>query len=257
MLEYLDEFQKEPCVIYEDYLKYIPNVPYVPGFLGIRESEPLTRLIRRQMKCFPELTPHCVMVDGNGLLHFRKFGLACHIGVLIDLPTIGISKDHWRYPSRPCVAREVRIAQRNKVKELKNAGDFHEISHPDDPNDIVGITLKTVDQPYTLSDSNDASYYKYLMSLKSLNYSKKAMYISIGHKISLLKSKELVLRTVNPKKNGINQSICPEPTRLADNLSRKSIKGIHDDGFLRPNILAVNYNELGIPIINNKTNKSL
>ena len=83
------------------------------------------------------------------------------------------------------------------------------------------------------------------------------MYISVGHKISLLKSKELVLRTVKPRKNNINQSICPEPTRLADELSRKSIKGIHNDGFLRPNILAVNYNEWGIPIINNKTNKSL
>ena len=265
VLEYLDEFQNEPSVIYEDYLKYIPDVPYVPGFLGIRESEPVTRLIKRQMKCYPKLTPHCVMVDGNGLLHFRKFGIACHIGVLTDLPTIGISKDHWRYPSRPCNAKEIRTIQRNKVKELKKAGDFQEISHPDDPKDIVGISLRTVDKPYTLSDfvyavdnSNNNDYYKYLLSLaKSKNYSKKAMYISVGHKISLLKSKELVLRTVKPRKININQSICPEPTRLADELSRKSIKGIHNDGFLRPNILAVNYNEWGIPIINNKTNKSL
>ena len=71
--------------------------------------------IQRQMKCYPKLTPHCVMVDGNGLLHFRKFGIACHIGVLTDLPTIGISKDHWRYPSRPCNAKEIRTIQRNKV----------------------------------------------------------------------------------------------------------------------------------------------
>ena len=258
VLEYFDKFQKEPCVIYEDYLKYIPDVPFVPGFLGIREAEPLTRLIRRQMKCFPKLTPHCVMVDGNGLLHIRKFGIACHIGVLTYLPTIGISKEYWRYPpsEQTCAAKEIRIAQKNKGNELKKAGDFSEISHPDNPEDIVGIALKTVDSIYTPDCSggwkkpND--YYKYLLSLKEPAFtSKKSIYISIGHKISLLKSKELVLRTKT------SMSIFPEATRLADSLSRKSIKGIHDDGFLRPNILAVNYNELGIPIINNKTNKSL
>jgi deoxyinosine 3'endonuclease (endonuclease V) len=32
------------------------------------------------------------MVDGNGILHVKRFGLACHLGVLVDIPTIGCSK---------------------------------------------------------------------------------------------------------------------------------------------------------------------
>jgi len=91
------------------------------------------------------------MVDGNWLLHIRKFGIACHIGVLTDLPTIGISKEHWRYPKsgQTCAAKEIRIAQKNKGNELKKAGDFSEISHPDNPEDVVGIALKTVDSIMT------------------------------------------------------------------------------------------------------------
>jgi deoxyinosine 3'endonuclease (endonuclease V) len=37
--------------------------------------------------------PQVLMVDGNGLLHPRGFGLACHLGVLADLPTIGVGKN--------------------------------------------------------------------------------------------------------------------------------------------------------------------
>jgi deoxyinosine 3'endonuclease (endonuclease V) len=37
-----------------------------------------------------------LMVDGNGLLHPRRFGLACHVGVEADLPTIGVAKNEHR-----------------------------------------------------------------------------------------------------------------------------------------------------------------
>ena len=39
-----------------------------------------------------DLMPQVVLVDGNGILHVNRFGLACHLGVLIDLPKIGCSK---------------------------------------------------------------------------------------------------------------------------------------------------------------------
>lgn len=61
--------------------------PYVPGLLSFRESpaglEAWGRLGTR---------PDCLICDGHGYAHPRRFGLACHFGLLVDLPTIGCAK---------------------------------------------------------------------------------------------------------------------------------------------------------------------
>ena len=50
------------------------------------------RLFDRLRQKQPQLWPQLVLVDGNGILHQNQCGLACHLGVLIDLPTIGVGK---------------------------------------------------------------------------------------------------------------------------------------------------------------------
>jgi deoxyinosine 3'endonuclease (endonuclease V) len=59
--------------------------PYVPGFLAFREADPIIRMVRRQMEADPSLTPDVLLVDGNGLLHPRRFGLACHVGLQVSI----------------------------------------------------------------------------------------------------------------------------------------------------------------------------
>lgn len=61
--------------------------PYRTGYLSFREV-PVAKAALRLLRELPDL----VMVDGQGLAHPRRFGLACHLGVLLDVPTIGVAK---------------------------------------------------------------------------------------------------------------------------------------------------------------------
>jgi deoxyribonuclease V len=64
-----------------------PSFPYVPGYLSFREGPLLLRAFRR-LKRRPDL----VLFDGQGIAHPRGLGLASHLGVLLDLPSVGCAK---------------------------------------------------------------------------------------------------------------------------------------------------------------------
>ncbi|XP_016454818.1 uncharacterized protein LOC107778996 isoform X3 [Nicotiana tabacum] len=80
-------------VVYEDSSIVRLHIPYLPGFLAFREAPVLLELLDKMKKNAHPFYPQLLMVDGNGLLHPRGFGLACHIGVLADLPTVGVGKN--------------------------------------------------------------------------------------------------------------------------------------------------------------------
>lgn len=64
--------------------------PYVPGYLSFREAEALIEAVE-QLNTRPDL----LLCDGQGLVHPRRFGLACHIGLLTNIPSIGVAKTHF------------------------------------------------------------------------------------------------------------------------------------------------------------------
>ncbi|MDP9016495.1 MAG: endonuclease V [Thermoproteota archaeon] len=61
--------------------------PYVPGLLMLREAEPIFYTLKLLKNSYDLL-----LVDGHGLLHPRKCGLACFVGVTLNKPTIGVAK---------------------------------------------------------------------------------------------------------------------------------------------------------------------
>jgi deoxyribonuclease V len=94
--------------------------PYVPGLLSFRES-PLILAACEKLCNVPDL----ILVDGQGIAHPRRFGLASHVGLLLDLPTIGCAKSIL-CGQHQCVAEE--------------AGSQAELRENDE---IIGTALRT------------------------------------------------------------------------------------------------------------------
>jgi deoxyribonuclease V len=101
--------------------------PYVPGLLSFRES-PVLLAGFAKLRTEPDL----ILIDGHGLAHPRLFGIACHIGVLFDKPTIGCGKSllvgEYKEPaaregsSSPLIYRNLRagtvLRTRSEVKPI-------------------------------------------------------------------------------------------------------------------------------------------
>lgn len=80
--------------------------PYVPGLLSFREA-PAELAALRALRT----TPDALMVDGQGIAHPRRIGIASHVGLLCDLPTVGVAKSRLCGTHRePGPARGARVA---------------------------------------------------------------------------------------------------------------------------------------------------
>jgi deoxyribonuclease V len=96
------------------------DFPYIPGLLSFREA-PLVLAACERLEVIPDL----MLVDGQGVAHPRRMGLASHLGLLLDAPTIGCAK------SRLCGSHREPGA---------GAGDYTELV---DKGEVIGAALRT------------------------------------------------------------------------------------------------------------------
>lgn len=167
-------------LVYEDYSFVKIVEPYVPGFLAFREVDHILTLFEK-IKGNQEIYPDVVLVDGNGILHSNGFGLASHLGVLLDLPTIGCGKTVFSVDG----IHKKGVAELVKTNLLK-AGDHIELKG--ESGKIWGAALRST------SDSVDP------------------IIVSIGTKISLDSALTIV-------KSAIRFRV-PEPIRISDLTTR-------------------------------------
>jgi deoxyinosine 3'endonuclease (endonuclease V) len=126
---------------------------------------------------------------GNGVLHPRQFGLACHLGVLSNTPCIGVAKHFLHIPGEGAAMEMANVKSRCNDNLLKR-GD--------------AVELK------------GTSGFVYGAALRASDEAKNPVFVSQGHHVDLPTSIEIVLACSKYK--------IPEPIRMADGLSRQYVR---------------------------------
>ncbi|AEQ32961.1 endonuclease V [Acanthamoeba polyphaga mimivirus] len=166
-------------IVYEDHEICHLDIPYVSGFLGLREVPVYKILLNRVKINKPNLYPHIVMVDGYGILHHRGAGSASQLGYELNLPTIGVGKTFLCLDDLYNLKKELKLKFKT---ECTSKGDY--LLLKGDSGKIYGAAIKT---------TNDST---------------NPLYVSIGHKISLQTAMNVVLKCCNYR--------IPEPIRNSD-----------------------------------------
>jgi deoxyribonuclease V len=79
---------KDMEIVEKKYAVVKSKVPYVSGFLFYREGPAIIEAFNKIEK-----KPDVLLVDGNGILHPRRIGMASQLGVVLNMPTIGVTKN--------------------------------------------------------------------------------------------------------------------------------------------------------------------
>lgn len=144
--------------------KNIVNYPYIPSLLMLRESESIISILKLIKSSYDVL-----LIDAHGILHPRRCGMACYVGVMIDKSTIGVAKNLLcghilkdNYIEYNGKILGYRIKKINKKEIYISVG--HKISLATATNIVMDLIKdnERLPEPLRLADINSKKY-------KSLN----------------------------------------------------------------------------------------
>ncbi|KAJ1899198.1 hypothetical protein LPJ66_002264 [Kickxella alabastrina] len=164
--------------------------PYISGFLAFRESPAYLAAFASLRTNNPELWPQVVLVDGNGTLHPRRFGSACHLGVELDIPTIGVAKNLLYMEGMTVDAKELKRMFKDD-KALRGVGI-----------EVNGDVCAMAVRPTTGEGATNP------------------IFVSPGHRVSMQTAVELV--------RCCSRYRVPEPIRVADLHSRVVVRQLEE-----------------------------
>ncbi|GAQ85670.1 Endonuclease V [Klebsormidium nitens] len=173
------------AVVYERCELVRLDVPYLPGFLGFREVPVLRPLLEEVAQERPDIAPQVILVDGNGILHPRGFGSACHLGVACHMATIGVGKNFFHLDGLTSDGVRARAEARGL--------------QPGEAMDIVGESGRVWGAAYRTHAG-----------------STKPIFVSVGHLLSLDTAVKIVRACCRFR--------VPEPVRQADMRSRERLR---------------------------------
>jgi deoxyribonuclease V len=153
------------------------EIPYIPGLLSYREGRPILAALAELA-----VDPDLLMVDGSGRIHFRQAGIATHVGVLVDVPAVGVAKS--LLCGTPERAFEDGLAEGTRVPILADGS----MDAPD--GTVVGHAYQSR---------------QYDSPGRHVN----PLYVSPGHRVGAETATDLVADSSAGYK-------LPEPTRMAD-----------------------------------------
>ncbi|MEF8757871.1 MAG: endonuclease V [Halobacteriales archaeon] len=158
------------------------EIPYIPGLLSFREGGPILAAFRNL-----SVEPDLALFDGSGRIHFRQAGLATHLGVILDLPSVGVAKNLLCGRQRDSVEG---LDEGSRVPVFADEDVDPVGGHAADPDTVIGYAVQT-------------------RQYDSPNRHVNPLYVSAGHRIGASTAADLVLALSAGYK-------LPEPTRLAD-----------------------------------------
>ncbi|MCC7551084.1 MAG: endonuclease V [Methanobacterium sp.] len=118
--------------------------PYISGFLGVREADAVISVINTLEHGFDVL-----MVNGHGVMHPAGFGLASHVGVLLDVPTMGVAKRliggrYIKLATQSDHTPEIQLIKYdNRIVGAFFKGKYLSVGHRISLKSVLEITMRT------------------------------------------------------------------------------------------------------------------
>lgn len=160
------------------------EIPYIPGLLAFREGGPILAALAEL-----SVEPDLLLFDGSGRIHFRQAGIATHIGVVCDVPSVGVAKSLLcGRPREELESEDLPAGARVPIE----AGE--RVDAPE--GTLLGYAVQT-------------------RQYDSPNRHINPLYVSPGHRVGPETAADVVLELATTYK-------LPEPIRLADGYAEEA-----------------------------------